>query len=530
MDICLINTSSCTEIAKKIAFAPLRLVQKIVELAYRLFNAVIGLFVTRAAVKHFVKTFSYEAMFTTNFVTHEDGTTVDQVFRVYRTDLEPDDVTNFITTAIEMQRQFQKTGQIPSLNVVVSEGSVEILDLKISTLQNILCRLAAEGKIDERILAGFRFYEGAGREVGATKIEGYRGIHTASERLMNEEARTILERSFAVPQGGYQRESVMHEAVQHLTTQLRGANLDPKIFEMCIAPADGLLEFYEQHLDLAKHTTVCGYGAYNYVKTMERMPGNATHESLRLGNLLNTFSAVYTYEAYLGTDPEFNKVGLKTTPEVFAPLSNSERRSDLQTFIFEAFQAWNVPSERKFRSYFTTQFGENGQRFLEALDAQVQAHGVAFTKEQAFELYPQFFQCVDGDRDRSHKKITDKLKILHNLLVNGGVQGTVSDFGLAQTLAHPTDVLNPVCLSENGKVTFVKEPKGQRMNTVFERGEGPAFVVQNVKSDWLGDHSAINIPKLKRCMADFFAFLGTSSTATAPALAPARVEQVPLTA
>lgn len=505
-----------------------QIVQKISRCVYSIFQPIADALIHSKTVNALTKIFSYKSFFGSHQVKLQNGESIDRSVLRTRTDVEGDDCAHLIKKAIALnQIEGKKKNPTKKLDVIVSLGDDRILSLKIDTIQNKLCEMVAEGLMKEGLLSSYRFVKDATRGADPDKVPGYENIHAESLQFLQNPQIAALKNKYFGNQHYLSIEELHLEFAQK-KAELAKVGIDPIINELSIAPVDDIFYHYEANPDEAKCVNFASYGSFNFLDAIRNIARrlNITQEEAadRLAKVLNSFNAVFDYEAFISTrfsytgkdgkprKSDFNRIGSDSHPDIFKPLLQ-EDRSPLQKFIVEgACLGWTRPIKEERIQYFQNEFGEQGAHFVEALEQQIAQKGTAFTVDDAFALYPQYFQPVPegqepGDRKTS-KKISGKLSQLHNFLINK-YQMTLSDYTLSEILAQGKKIISPSCLSANKKIAF--EKKDGRINTIFVpagKGErGPVFALESRFDKWKGDLPGIKASKLIQCSKEFFASL-----------------------
>lgn len=441
-------------------------------------------------IQEFREDFGWHAIFKPNWV---DG--VDSTVRRLRTDLEVDDAEQFMQLLLSWDGFAKKTGFAPKFEIICSEGSAETIQKKTLTLKAILCHMVAQGLVEEEALDQFSFFAEAPSDAGLEKEKGYENIHKA--------ALVLVQGSQA---GKYFEQLSLEPApsVNEMYTATQGSA--PRIVEIVIAPITGFIEHYSAHPEELKNLELTGYGSFNIGEGVHQLDGRFSMKTIE--GLLNQAHKVFLYEAYPATrvaagqnermEPiyvDFNRMGYRDAPEVFEPLLG-EHRSAIQAFIIAAKQGWSLPLEDKFKSALAAL--PNGEAFLEKLQRKIREEEVVSEKE-AFELA---FQMLDAGSMKDNTK--GYIRILTSMWLNDSIQGTISDLGVAELLAHP-EIIEPTCLHTNQRIEL-QMAKG-RINTVFV--EDPAlahhYAILSKPEERL---SGVDLEALKRSIHDFYESLG----------------------
>jgi hypothetical protein len=431
-------------------------------------------------IQAFREDFGWDAIFRPNWV---DG--VDATVRRLRTDLEVDDAEQFMQLLLSWDESVKKTGFAPEFQIVCSEGTDETIQKKILTLKAILCHMVACELVDEAAIEQFHFFAEAPSDAGREKEKGYENIHTAALDLVREPAAAALFQKLSQTQAPSVNEMYAKSA--------------PRIVEIVIAPITGFVKHYTAHPEELAGLELTGYGSVNIGEGIHQLGDKFSMKIVE--DLLNQAHKVFLYEAYPATriqvgqndqmEPiyvDFNRMGYRDAPEVFAPLL-SERRSAIQAFIIAAKLGWSLPVENKFKN--TIAALQNGESFLEELKNKIQTQQITSEKE-AFELASQRLGVL-GDNTKGC------IRILTNMWLNDCIQGTISDLGVAELLAHP-EIIEPSCLhTAHIELQVVKG----RINTIFV--EDPAlphhYAILSKPEERI---SGVNLEALKRSIHDFY--------------------------
>lgn len=459
-------------------------------------------------VSQFSKQFAWDAILAPNRVKTLDGKVINLVQQRCRTDVEPDDLGFYIEMVEALQNYYKKHNDLTTVHVIVSEGEEKYLQMKVETLQLILCELVAVGKVDWRLLYAIQFYTDLPRKAGEGKEEGYEGIYKQALELKNNEKVVALFQQLAPAKP-------VDSLYQNFEKTRKLANgVSPKIVEMSIAPIDGMIEYYTKHPELLSETKVVGYGSFNIDEAIKRQGGDAAATAKKVEQMYRAFASVFDYEAYLATRvpvrkngaiskddkggiqwKDFNRVGGTTHKELFAPLFSSQK--GLQKFLLGSFQAWNEPSIRERRDAFCKLDG--GAAFLEALQKKINESS-SYSLQDAWSLCKSMVPGVISEGD-IETKMGRKLKVLHDILVNQKVQGTLSDAALALILRDPEGLIRPECLA---RADLSLEYVAGRTNVSFKPNpQGNSFALVSQYSD-TEDRPGLDIEKLKGAVRDSF--------------------------
>ncbi len=469
-------------------------------------------------VSQFSKQFAWDAVLAPRWIPMQDNTLkgkveINLVQQRCRTDVEPDDLGFYIEMVLALQNYFKQHNDLTTVHVIVSEGAEKYLNMKVETLQLILCELVAEGKVDPLLLHSIQFYTDKPRVAGKGKEEGYEGIyHEALELKKNEKVEAFF-RQLAPAQPV----EVLYQEFEETRKLANGVS--PQILEMSIAPIDGMIEYYTEHPELLPTTRVVDYGSFNIDEGVKRQGADPAATAKKVEQMYRAFASVFDYEAYLATRvpvrtdgtiskdkkggiqwKDFNRVGGTTHKTLFASLF-SPQASMLQKFLLGSFQAWNVPSIRERHDDFC-KLG-NGEAFLKALDEKIN-QSPSYSLQEAWALCKEMVPEVTSNKE-IETKMERKLKVLHDILVNQKVQGTLSDAALALILRDPEGLIRPECLT---KAELSLDFVDGRTNVSFKNNPlGNSFALVS-QYDEKEDRPGLDIEKLKEAVRESFERMG----------------------
>lgn len=441
----------------------------------------------------------------------------DTASRRIRTDGEPDDIMFFMEELFALTKYIQENNSIPLINKIVSEGDSHLLDLKIETLQLVMCSMVDQGLVDPRVLHAFRFFKEADQKISDQKYQGFLNIFAAAAQTLRNDRVCLL--MGQIVQQEYSSVEILHKLENHMQARsITSAGAEPVIREIVIAPIDGFVKHYAERPDQLQFVNEEGYGSFNLNEAVERFDaslkagsndGTPQSQADRVVQTLAGCRNVFNFEAFPATKSpvvkdgivqkdkegrevysDFNRIGPITDPDIFAPFTNQP--SSLLKFIGEAMRGWNKPTIEKMLASLRSMQG--GEKFVDAF-----IDGFEPADQESTMPLDQALQLCDQHISSSVvAKAKVYVKIVHNIMSNRGLQGTLSDFTYALIKSDPS-LVRDECLF---KATVSLEKQNGRLNTVFQNNDkGNAFAIE---SDTEARQTGLDIPRVKSAIINFF--------------------------
>ncbi|MBS0625514.1 MAG: hypothetical protein JSS32_05640 [Verrucomicrobia bacterium] len=430
-------------------------------------------------------------------------TSGDGAVRNQTTDLEMDDVCFFIEELFKLSEHIQKTGKVPRINLLITQGSAALLNLKIATLKIIISYMVHNRMVDERVIDAFVFYTGEPNpidEVNDPKGKGFVNIHVAAFNFLS-----IPHADHASLAARFKLGGSFKDLYASQDRALDGRTpAEAEVRELVIAPVENFVRHYGQnnpaHLPFVREE---GYGSFNIKTSIEELdkdPARPNEGAKRVMDVFSGCKEVFSLEAFLATrEPmkdgatgevlkdrkgniqyrDFNKVGMKTDTDILSPILNGQ--SPLQKFIYEGFRGWSTPVVEKMEKDLREKI-TGGREFMAEYQPDMPLEAVVKL-------------CHAKVEPAQVEKALVKAKILHSIYENNCVQTTLSDLMFALIKSNP-DLVRTEQLS---KSKLEIEGSGGRANTVFKAKEGNAYAIMSE-----GDQTGIDIPRMKEAIKDFF--------------------------
>lgn len=411
--------------------------------------------------EQFSKVYSWPAMFAT--MPTPDGR-VDTVLRNLRTDFEPDDIGMLMKVALELNEHYARTRELPMWNVIFSEGDIGLLQGKAWAMQVFLAQMCAQGLIAKEILPCFHYYYDQPTEIKGETRTGFEQIVEAARRLYNGEKckEFFTEPKLCPVEQLYQAQDVQ---LTHICDQ----GSTPVIWEGSFAPVDGLIARYDGRQELCSRVKYFAYGSFNIHKTIDRNASGSGNELSEpkinqgmktVSQLFASFASVCNVEMFLASRREvgknkegnpiysdFNRVGLLSHPEIFAPMRAAAQNQapSILKFYWEAMQGWNQNMVDKLSREFRNLCGDDS--FMTELRERMQNGSMNEAEAVAFfhERYPARPPEEQVENRKFYEQIGKKMKILYSIFSNRQVQGTLSDLAVALLISDPS-LIRPECI------------------------------------------------------------------------------------